>query len=93
MKGKTGNCYASGGGVNFKALRHGKKSNVLSAPYERGGSDKVISASHGKTSVPFTKNAKVEGIHSTPRLDRPGRRRGGRVGADMAPLSSASKGD
>lgn len=33
----------------------------------------------------------VMGGKSRMRLDRPGRKRGGRVGADMAPLSSAGK--
>lgn len=32
---------------------------------------------------------KVHGGHSKHRLDRPGRKRGGRVGADKSPLSSA----
>lgn len=34
----------------------------------------------------------VQGFKARMRLDRPGRKRGGRVGADMAPLSSAAKG-
>jgi len=34
----------------------------------------------------------VSGGKARMRLDRPGRKRGGRVGADMAPLSSAAKG-
>lgn len=83
--------YASGGAVNYKALHHGSKSKILGASYEKGGSKNVEKEAHGKTSVPFTKNAKVPGIHPTPRLDRPGRQRGGRCGADMTPLSSASK--
>lgn len=33
----------------------------------------------------------VEGMHGKKRLDRPGRKRGGSVGADMHPLSTASK--
>lgn len=32
---------------------------------------------------------KMHGGHSKHRLDRPGRKRGGRVGANMAPLSTA----
>jgi hypothetical protein len=31
----------------------------------------------------------VEGKHSKHRMDRPGRKKGGRVGADHSPLSSA----
>jgi len=34
----------------------------------------------------------VMGGKARMRLDRPGRKRGGRVGADTAPLSSAAKG-
>lgn len=34
----------------------------------------------------------VMGGKARMRLDRPGRKRGGRVGADMSPLSSAAKG-
>lgn len=34
---------------------------------------------------------KVHGAMSRHRLDRPGRKRGGRVGADTSPLSSANK--
>lgn len=33
----------------------------------------------------------VEGMHKKARLDRPGRKRGGGVGSDMRPLSTASK--
>lgn len=33
----------------------------------------------------------VMGGKARMRLDRPGRKRGGRVGADMAPMSSAAK--
>ena len=33
----------------------------------------------------------VDGKKSMMRLDRPGRKRGGRVGADMSPLTTASK--
>ena len=34
---------------------------------------------------------KMHGAMSRHRLDRPGRKRGGRVGADMSPLSSANR--
>lgn len=34
---------------------------------------------------------KMHGKHSKHRLDRPGRKRGGRVGADMSPLTGAHK--
>ena len=35
----------------------------------------------------------VQGFKARMRLDRPGRKRGGRVGADLSPLASAAKGD
>ena len=34
---------------------------------------------------------KIEGEHSKKRLDRPGRKRGGSVGADRMPLTTAAK--
>lgn len=34
---------------------------------------------------------KVDGHHGRKRLDRPGRKRGGAVGADLHPLSTASR--
>ena len=37
------------------------------------------------------KGGHVDGKKSMMRLDRPGRKRGGRVGADMSPLTTASK--
>ena len=39
------------------------------------------------------KEEKMHGAKAKFRLDRPGRKRGGRVGCDTAPLSSAGKGD
>lgn len=48
----------------------------------------VLSAEASKH--PMELGAKVDGKRSAMRLDRPGRKRGGRVGADCAPLSSAA---
>lgn len=71
------------------AARHKKKStgggianaggnpSVITEAKERKKGGKVIGKMHGGA--------------ASRRLDRPGRKRGGRVGADMAPLSTASK--
>lgn len=41
----------------------------------------------------YKDGGKVEGKKSMMRLDRPGRKMGGRVGADCSPLSSAASSD
>lgn len=81
MKGKRG--AASGEGVSAglpKTVYAGSGSNVIKSAMERkrGG---AVKKDEGK----------VEGKMSKMRLDRPGRKKGGRVGADSAPLSSAAK--
>jgi hypothetical protein len=54
------------------------------------GNPKVIKAAKGKKD-----GGKVIGLMTggavTPRMDRPGRKMGGRVGADRSPLSSAHR--
>ena len=46
----------------------------------------------GKTKKKYAHGGHVEGhMRKTHRMDRPGRKRGGRAGADMNPLSTASK--
>lgn len=81
MKGKRG--AASGESVSDslpKTVYAGSGSNVIKAAMERkrGG---AVKKDEGK----------VEGAKAKMRLDRPGRKKGGRVGADSAPLSSAAK--
>jgi hypothetical protein len=56
-------------------------------PLPDGGNPKVTQEAQGKT-IGMIDGA--PGI-SRMRLDRPGRKRGGRVGADRGPLSSAAK--
>lgn len=58
---------------------------------EAGGNPKVLAeVKERKKGGRVEKSAgKVAGELSRHRLDRPGRKRGGRVGADMNPLSSA----
>lgn len=60
---------------------------------DAGGNPKVLAEiKERKKGGRVTKEAgKVAGHLSRHKLDRPGRKRGGRVGADMNPLSSAHK--
>jgi hypothetical protein len=62
------------------------------APPLVGGSPKVA-AEADKSSPRFKDGGKVHGKKSMMRLDRPGRKMGGRVGADCSPLSTAAKTD
>lgn len=45
----------------------------------------------GKVKAKRARGGKIEGHAAKHHLGRPGRKRGGRVGADLAPLSSASR--
>lgn len=69
-------CKADGGGVVDNA---GGNPNVIAAAKKRKFGGKVLGG--------------IAGSSAKPRLDRapPGRKRGGRVGADLGPLSSAGK--
>lgn len=59
--------------------------NVFKEAAERKNGGKVNRATGGKVIGLMTGGA------VRPRLDRPGRKTGGRVGADKSPLSSANK--
>ena len=59
----------------------GGKSHVLKEAEEKKHGGKVHRAKGGH----------VDGKKAMMRLDRPGRKRGGRIGADMSPLSTAAK--
>lgn len=78
MKGRKSNKRASGGRIT----EAGGNPAVFSDLRERKRGGRV---DEGKSA------GKVAGDLSRHRLDRPGRKRGGRVGADMSPLSSAHK--
>lgn len=52
------------------------------------GNPKVIASAKGSSR--FADGGVVTGKKTAMRLDRPGRKMGGRVGADCAPLSSAA---
>ena len=79
-KSRGGSCAPAGGPGTAAHLeeRHG----AITHHRKRGGKveeEKELGKMHGESA----KN----------RLDRPGRKRGGRIGADTAPLSSAGRGD
>lgn len=83
MKGRK--CRAAGGVVDKdeapKDVYAGRDSNVVKEADERKSGGRVKKKDMGKP----------EGKMSKMRLDRPGRKSGGRVGADKSPLSSAAK--
>lgn len=74
--GKKGHKKASGGRTDMKVSGN---PDVFKEAEERKKGGRVAPKSVG-----FMTGGAVK-----PRLDRPGRKRGGRVGADKAPLSSA----
>lgn len=81
MKGKK---RASGGVVDKdespKEVYAGAGSNVVKEADERKAGGRVKK-----------EGGKVDGKKAKMRLDRPGRKMGGRVGADRSPLSEAAK--
>ena len=85
MKGKMKNCRKDGGVV--------PKDDSPKEVYAGGGSKVVKEADERKDGGRVKKKevGKPDGKMSKMRLDRPGRKSGGRVGADSSPLSSAAK--
>lgn len=83
MKGRTGR---AGGGVV-------DRDDAPKEVYAGAGSNVVKEAMERKRGGPVKakKEMKVAGVKAKMRLDRPGRKMGGRVGADKSPLSSASR--
>jgi len=86
MKGKMKECRKDGGVVpkddSPKKVYAGADSNVVKEADERKDGGRVKKKKE---------MGKVDGKMSKMRLDRPGRKSGGRVGADSSPLSSAAK--
>lgn len=71
---------------------HDKESKPM--PYNAQGSEVEKEAEEGRKHGGRMKKkhgGMVEGHEKKHRLDRPGRKRGGKVGADMAPLTTAGK--
>lgn len=88
MKGHKKRAY---GGVvekdeSPKEVYAGAGSNVVKEAEERKHGGKVKAKRHEAKHL-----GKIDGGKARLRLDRPGRKRGGRVGADSSPLSSAAK--
>lgn len=80
------------------AARHHRKAggsvDSMSAPKEFQKSADVVKDVEGKKrggGVKKHEGHMAEGHAAKKRMDRPGRKRGGRCGADMSPLSSAGK--
>lgn len=61
--------------------------------HERAGEKKMEAGRKRESEGEKKHLEKMHGEKAPLRLDRPGRKRGGRVGADSSPLSSAGKGD
>ena len=93
MKGHKGHKKASGGRTGLVAAGNpdvlkeaeGKEDYAKGDDKKHGGKVKKKRADGGKVIGLMTGGA------VRPRLDRPGRKTGGRVGSDRAPLSSAFK--
>lgn len=77
MKGKKHHKKADGGRTNMKVSGN---PDVFKEAEERKHGGKVHKGKHV---------GKIHGAHPAHRMDRPGRKTGGRVGADRSPLSSA----
>lgn len=69
----------------------GGKIDVKPRPYNAMGSPVEDEAEEKNAGGKVKKHSAAEGMKAKKRLDRPGRKRGGSVGADMHPLSSAAK--
>lgn len=84
----TKKCRAKGGSVDGAkgVAETGKKTKLH-------GIEKKIGARADRDAENTSKEVRAHGGGVKRRLDRPGRKRGGRCGADMSPLSSAGKGD
>lgn len=73
-------------------MEHDKESEPM--PYNAKGSEVEKEADEGRAKGGRMKKkagGMVEGHEKKHRLDRPGRKRGGKIGADSAPLTTAGK--
>jgi hypothetical protein len=67
------------------------RSDVASDSKKGGKGPTETKSSKGDAKTSPGGDNKIEGVFMKKRLDRPGRKTGGRVGADSAPLSQAAK--
>jgi len=72
------------------AARHKKAHKAVGGIAQAGGNPEVFKEAEEKKKGGKAMG-KMHGAMSRHRLDRPGRKMGGRVGADRSPLSSANK--
>jgi hypothetical protein len=82
--------YATGGPVKGSPDKPKGSNYPAGAGFPSGKKIVEQTAAKGSEEKFTMSGGSVEGLRPTPRLDRPGRQRGGRVGADQAPLSSAA---
>lgn len=82
MKGKKGNSPMKGVVM---------ADPPVTTAYSGGGSKTAAAAMKRKRGGAVMSDAKPEGMMAKKRFDRPGRKTGGRVGCDTAPLSSAAR--
>lgn len=69
--------------------RHGKHKASGGAIAEAGGNPHVLADAKAKKKGGAVKNLAMHGAKARHRLDRRGRKAGGRVGANLSPLSTA----
>ena len=103
MKGHKGHHHKAGGGRahmlvsgNPDVIAEAKGKEPYAEGDERKKGGKVKHGKHHRATGGKVEKTKSVGLMTggavRPRLDRPGRKSGGRVGADRSPLSSAHKG-
>ncbi len=85
MKGRKNHKRASGGPTKGVDMKEPAPTDVYS-----GASSNVIKEARSKRASGGKAGMKVMGANKRHRLDRPGRKRGGGVGSDARPLSSAA---
>ena len=68
----------------------GEHSNVIKEAEEKKSGGRAGKKGGGRAKKAAGGPVAVEGMPAKARLDRPGRKRGGRAGADKAPLTTAS---
>jgi len=82
--------YAGGGGIRGNPDKPKGSNYPAGAGFASGKKVVEQTAAKGSEEKFSMSGGSVEGLRPMPRLDRPGRQRGGRVGADTTPLSSAA---
>lgn len=87
-KGRHGKCKKGGGRIGIVAS--GNKDVIDEAKEDKDGDETGFERKKGGK-VKAKKKHEMEGKEGKKRLDRPGRKRGGAVGANTSPLSTAHK--